>query len=1447
MAVRLGTLRRQSLAMMGRSSFESSLEEETPVAEPHSWDEDDMDQLVAIPETRLSIGGLQRLQTGVREEFLSALESGMVKADPVEIQRALSIISKLSSIRTGSVFVARTHRSGSAATGGGKLSTPTHPSGRPSVLSRGSAPSAGGQDTGPSWLWDVATINNVFAWSLMSLVAIMALTYAYSEHLDYLLPDDEESSVYLSETDHLEKEIERNAYKKSAYVRLGAAGNRFWFSSGWICLCALALAILYSHIIRWKQCVEYWNFKRWKATLDKLSRRMREGSMISESARKAREKRLLSPKTASNATSPHASDRTLPEETTTGKDKSRTPRCLPPNDTDAGAAETVQPSKEDSTTSTATSGRMRQLSDAWIKARNFAYGVWLVIVRNVGVTGKLFWVNYSVLEVGTLVLQILRMISYCGLELFPLPVTEIPAAPAAVVALLCYTSQRGFAIFASIVLPLLYALHAFCVAGSFLQTRVSWNPFSHASLLGLRSTGILWMLSSVIPLLVALWSLRTLDALLLLKGSYSYKARQKRRVADLHLQEVNQAIADAEAQKESAKPTHALTAVMEEGEEGGPTEEGISTADAALSLPRPEQAGERPMLPVLATKPSLRSGITFYEQFQEIGGQEAGGGSPAVSLTSSKRQSRESRPSSTAIRQSIFAFFRKPTTQLQSSAQSRRQTGDSKSGSRKGSKRKSSLQSGGRQLFFDQLGMLGNLDDWLDTDFQFPKVERSPERRSSRRVSHGVKRGSQLGLPGGQRPSLLARLAVPGWRDMPQPALRSQRSDVSDKRSKVESRKPGRWSIFSTASRRDKKDSLKSMPTRLDDLELQEEGDTAAVEKRVSPKQRDRVFSESHASVGRRSQLSIVREGDSPICIRHEVLLLHALKAHQPPKNVHTEEDCSKEEVPKRAPRISVDSDVPEHIDAVDIFIDIDPDLPEDQGRRRSTKRNSLLDVLGEGLLPPVPETTQIAADASPHAASSSSCDSSPTISQRSSTSKRGSLDEGASEEQSDMKPEMKRLQSILKSDSRPRLDRKATRVSIALAPSEHRTSISTGEDDREDRRESELLPANSDLSAARQGTKKPEVKVPMVRVWDVLIAKWVSALSLLLAWAPFGWIIMQTVRAGYVCRHLPGFHICTYPTSPPFRPLESDSILGQNEGLKRETEDFILPGFRIPCDCRVMTTKDDTDIEAFNAAISHYSTLEVAAFYPELEHAGDRLKHNVTEISEEIGKHLKYLRLVIWEYSAVKVLPSSLFELPLLSRAYFDSNLIVDLPSSVGEARNLRILSVRNNLLGSLPIEITELKDTLKVLNTGINPICSSGWLTLDGHSSQLKEMIAKVDPCRRGEEELLPREVPCDEQACQDLLRHFVELDSNGDGYACHSETLPMTQTLVPFNLWLDLLREMQSLDTLDMRTFGLTIDPAQGPDYLGNCATFKHFTIFATSGRLTCSDDCLTSPPP
>ncbi|CEL95553.1 unnamed protein product, partial [Vitrella brassicaformis CCMP3155] len=94
MAVRLGTLRRQSLAMMERSSFDSSVEE-TPVAEPHSWDEDDMDQLVAIPETRLSIGGLQRLQTGVREEFLSALESGMVKADPVEIQRALSIISKV--------------------------------------------------------------------------------------------------------------------------------------------------------------------------------------------------------------------------------------------------------------------------------------------------------------------------------------------------------------------------------------------------------------------------------------------------------------------------------------------------------------------------------------------------------------------------------------------------------------------------------------------------------------------------------------------------------------------------------------------------------------------------------------------------------------------------------------------------------------------------------------------------------------------------------------------------------------------------------------------------------------------------------------------------------------------------------------------------------------------------------------------------------------------------------------------------------------------------------------------------------------------------------------------------------------------------------------------------------------------------------------------------------
>ncbi|CEM14114.1 unnamed protein product [Vitrella brassicaformis CCMP3155] len=1215
-------------------------------------------------------------------------------------------------------------------------------------------------------------------------------------------------------------------------------------------------------------CVSY--VRRWKATLNKLTRRMREGSMISESATKAREKRLLSPKTAFNARSPHASDRTSPEETTSGEDKSRTPRCLPPNDTDAGAAETVQPPKEDSTTSTATSSRMRQLSDAWIKVRNFVYGVWLVIVRNVGVTGKLFWVNYSVLEVGTLVLQILRMISYCGLELFPLPVTEIPAAPAAVflslggiiashalvVALLCYTSQRGFAIFASIVLPLLYALHAFCVAGSFLQTRVSWNPFSHASLLGLRSTGILWMLSSVIPLLVALWSLRTLDALLLLKGSYSYKARQKRRVAGLHLQEVNQAIEDAEAEKGSAKPTHALTAVMEEGEEGGPTEGDISTADAALSLPRPEQAGERPMIPVLATKPTIRSGVTFYEQFQEIGGQEAGGGSPAVSIaTSSKRPSRESRPSST-MRQSIFAFFGKPTTQLQSSAQSRRQTGDSKSGSRKGSKRKSSLQSGGRQLFFDQLGMIGNLDEWLDTDFQFPKVERSPERRSSRRVGRGAKRGSQMALPGGQRPSLLARLAMPGWRDMPQPELRSQRSDVSDKRGKVESRKPERWSIFSTASRRDKKDSLKSMPTRLDDLEQQQEGDTAAVEKRVSPKQRDRVFSESHASVGRRSQLSIVREGDSPFCIRHEVLLLHALKAHRPPKDVHTEEDCSKEEVPRRAPRISVDSDVPEHIEAVDIFIDIDPDLPEDQGRRRSTKRNSLLDVLGEGLLPPVPEITQMAVDASQHAASSSqfassSTDSSPTISQRSSTSKRDSLDEGASEEQSDMKPEMKRLQSILKSDSRPRLDRKATRVSIALAPSEHRTSISTGEDDREERRESELLPANSDLSAAREGTptrhgtKRAKVKVPMVRVLDVLIAKWVSALSLLLAWAPFGWIIMQTARAGYVCRHLPGFHICTYPTSPPFRQLDSDSILGQNEGLKRETEDFILPGFRIPCDCRVMTTKDDTDIEAFNEAISHYSTLEVAAFYPELEHATDRLKHNVTEMRDEIGKHLKYLRLVIWEYSAVKALPSSLFKLPLLSRAYFDSNLIVDLPSTVGEARSLQILSLRNNLLGSLPIEITRLRDTLNVLNTGINPICSSGWLTLDGHPSPLKEMITELDPCRRGEEELLPQEVPCEEEACQDLLRHFVKLDNNGDGYACHSETLPMTQTLVPFDLWLDLLREMQSLNT--MRTFGLTIDPAQGPDYLGNCATFKHFTIFATSGKLTCSDDCLPPPAP
>ncbi|CEM20433.1 unnamed protein product [Vitrella brassicaformis CCMP3155] len=315
-----------------------------------------------------------------------------------------------------------------------------------------------------SKLIDVATLNNYAAWLFMVVVVLIGCLRASAEQWMQEVPgflDERGLQRYSSTQEYIDVSIRRAEVKQhvnTPSIIMGAV---------WLLLPFSATIIILNHLFGYRRTIDHWNFKRWKDRAREVKRQLR-----------------LNP-----------------------------PRVR------RGTVMIMDMSQG-------------SIKFDWMTQFNF-------FVRRIrrcledmsfsfGIAGRFFWCPYVFVEALTMAFQSFRCLRLAGYDLVQWD--EVPAeffsvhfALAALIALHssvviinCLVGRRGLAIILSLVLSLLYTVHSV-----FLRTDLmSHDTPLLAILAAMRSNQELDFCAEYLPLMSALYSLRTVDALLLLK---SYK------------------------------------------------------------------------------------------------------------------------------------------------------------------------------------------------------------------------------------------------------------------------------------------------------------------------------------------------------------------------------------------------------------------------------------------------------------------------------------------------------------------------------------------------------------------------------------------------------------------------------------------------------------------------------------------------------------------------------------------------------------------------------------------------------------------------------------------------------------------------------------------------------------------------------------------------------------
>ncbi|CEL91643.1 unnamed protein product [Vitrella brassicaformis CCMP3155] len=244
-------------------------------------------------------------------------------------------------------------------------------------------------------------------------------------------------------------------------------------------------------------------------------------------------------------------------------------------------------------------------------------------LQKVESAGRLFWLSFLTVETITLTAQHYRFVLYSGWDLTTaseapalqawiyLSLGTIMAVHALLIVIFVWLNKRGMAIIMSVITSITYALHA-------MNTYTEGN-FRLSAFVGLKSNSVLIFLTSVMPLLTALWGLRTLDALLILKGYYDYrkKAEYMRRVQSakrFHYHRTEEAFEDIEEpeQQNGSEPEEEAHSPEDEETES-PTHKERSSRTPSGSKPPPRRTSFAPVVMErlydvsLSSSPSHRS------------------------------------------------------------------------------------------------------------------------------------------------------------------------------------------------------------------------------------------------------------------------------------------------------------------------------------------------------------------------------------------------------------------------------------------------------------------------------------------------------------------------------------------------------------------------------------------------------------------------------------------------------------------------------------------------------------------------------------------------------------------------------------------------------------------------------------------------------------------------